>query len=187
MSLSDPILFEPDKHSDLIPQFTRIHIQCVLQDHVVATFLPPFDVDEHAVDQKVLSYWKSHADQIRKGTRFLIFPLAGDQVAGYVTVGLPSTPTIGFRGEVEKLLVDPTHRRKGIAKTLMLALEKEAKSRGRDLLVSPSSGCGSLRTRPTVLTHRPDVGRYPRFSSRAHVSQVGIYQDRRDSRCCHAA
>ncbi|TKX21661.1 acetyltransferase-like protein 15 [Elsinoe australis] len=135
MSLSDPILFEPDKHSDLIPQFTRIHIQCVLQDHVVATFLPPFDVDEHAVDQKVLSYWKSHADQIRKGTRFLIFPLAGDQVAGYVTVGLPSTPTIGFRGEVEKLLVDPTHRRKGIAKTLMLALEKEAKSRGRDLLM----------------------------------------------------
>ncbi|KAF2227855.1 acyl-CoA N-acyltransferase [Elsinoe ampelina] len=136
MALSDPIIFDPDRHFHLIPQITRIHIQAVLQDNAVATFLPPFDLDSDGIDPKVLDYWTANVAQIRTGSRFIVFLLAeGDEVAGYVTVSLASVPTIAHRAGVEKLFVSPKHRRKGIAATLMRAIEVEARSRGKTMLL----------------------------------------------------
>jgi ribosomal protein S18 acetylase RimI-like enzyme len=40
------------------------------------------------------------------------------ELAGYVMLGMPVTETGPFRGKVEKLLVAPEHRRKGIANGL---------------------------------------------------------------------
>jgi GNAT superfamily N-acetyltransferase len=48
---------------------------------------------------------------------------------------MPVSETGTFRDIVEKLLVSPEHRRKGIAKVLMLKLEEIARVEGRTLLV----------------------------------------------------
>ncbi|KAF4554706.1 Hypothetical protein D9617_4g004610 [Elsinoe fawcettii] len=136
MSLSEPIIYDPDRHSHLLTQITKIHIQAVLQDHVVATFLPPFDLDETGIDPKVFEYWQSNVAQIRNGHRFIVFILAGEEVAGYVTVSFPPVPTVAHRAGVEKLFVNTAHRRKGIAVTLMQAVEKEARAKGKKMLVS---------------------------------------------------
>jgi GNAT superfamily N-acetyltransferase len=49
---------------------------------------------------------------------------------------MPVTETGPFRSEVEKLMVSPNHRFKGIARRLMAKLEDEAKARDRWLVVS---------------------------------------------------
>lgn len=57
------------------------------------------------------------------------------EITGYVMLGMPFAETGPFRGSVEKLLVLPEHRKKGIAKALMLKLEDVARAQGRGLLV----------------------------------------------------
>lgn len=53
------------------------------------------------------------------------------EVAGLVALNKPVTETGPFRGEVEKLLVSPNHRQKGIARRLMAELERVALEEGR--------------------------------------------------------
>jgi len=57
-------------------------------------------------------------------------------VAGIVMLSKPPSETGPFRGIVEKLLVSPSFRRRGVATTLMVVLEEVARAEGRPLLVS---------------------------------------------------
>jgi GNAT superfamily N-acetyltransferase len=57
-------------------------------------------------------------------------------VAGVVMLSKPPSETGPFRGIVEKLLVNPSFRRRGVATTLMLKLEEAAAAEGQPLLVS---------------------------------------------------
>jgi len=59
-----------------------------------------------------------------------------EELAGYVMLGMPVTETGPFRGSVEKLMVSPKYRQKGIAGRLMAKLEEVARAEGRTLLVS---------------------------------------------------
>lgn len=61
---------------------------------------------------------------------------AVDKVVGVVMLSMPFAETGPFRASVEKLLVDPEARGRGIAKVLMSELERVARERGRTLLVS---------------------------------------------------
>lgn len=49
---------------------------------------------------------------------------------------MPVTETGPFRGYVEKMLVDPKYRQRGIARQLMAKLEDVAREKGRTVLVS---------------------------------------------------
>jgi GNAT superfamily N-acetyltransferase len=57
------------------------------------------------------------------------------EVVGLVALAMPISETGPFRGYVEKLIVVHEHRRKGIAKALMLKMEEAALKEGRTLLV----------------------------------------------------
>ena len=105
---------------------------CIEQDNTVATFLPPLD------PSAVLEWWLDRAEEVKKGTRTIVMCLAGDQeeVAGVVMLYKPLTQTGPQRGEVEKLLVSPDFRRRGVARLLMGKLESEGKEAGRWLFVS---------------------------------------------------
>ena len=64
-------------------------------------------------------------------------PATGHQeLAGYVMLAMPESETGPFRGGVEKLLVSPRWREKGVARRVMVMLEELAKKEGRGLLVS---------------------------------------------------
>jgi ribosomal protein S18 acetylase RimI-like enzyme len=57
------------------------------------------------------------------------------RVVGTVQLHSAESENGAHRGEVAKLLVHPTSRRQGIARTLMTALEDEARAAGKTLLV----------------------------------------------------
>ena len=75
---------------------------------------------------------------------------AGIDIAGVVELATPDTDTGPFRADVEMLMVSPDHRRAGLGKRLMAAVEDAARQRGRTLLVrvctfSPCCMRGRLR------------------------------------------
>ena len=90
----------------------------------------------------MLDYWLSISEDIEKSRTLMILQFSREdeaEVAGYACLMMPATETGPFRGEVNKLMVSPDHRRKGVGRQVMEALERVARERGRELLVrSPS-------------------------------------------------
>jgi ribosomal protein S18 acetylase RimI-like enzyme len=109
----------------------------------VASFLPPFETEERR--QEILEWWKRKGEETLtvgkegKSARDIIYATVEPEgeVAGVVMLDKPFTETGPFRGGVEKLLVDPKFRRRGIAKALMEKLEEVAENQGRTYLVCP--------------------------------------------------
>lgn len=129
----EPILFDPQMHQHLLSHFADLHIACIEQDFTIATFIPPLSHD------KTLKWWQQQADEVLTRKRKIFFMMASDDsstLAGVVMLGKPSWETGPFRASVEKLLVSTKCRRMGVAKKLMLELERVAKEQGRTMLVN---------------------------------------------------
>jgi GNAT superfamily N-acetyltransferase len=132
---------------------THIHASCIEHDHTEATFLPPLSYST------ILQWWHERFEDVIQGRRYLwveLQPVSSRraelespfpdnqqkpitleshpdetfEVAGLVALSKPTSQTGAFRGEVEKLLVSPNHRQKGIAKRLMAELERLALNKG---------------------------------------------------------
>ena len=129
--LSSATLFDPAVHDNMISQFADIQIACIESDNMVADYIPPL---QH---EKVKSWWGEKAAQvtIEPPSRRIIFMAEDGKATGVVILQLNTTETGRFRGEVQKLIVSPQHRRKGIARKMMGKTEEVAKSEGRSLLV----------------------------------------------------
>jgi GNAT superfamily N-acetyltransferase len=137
--MEEPVLFDPKIHSHLIPGIAAAHATCILNPpFMIATFLPPLKQDV------MTAWWEGRAKEVAAGTRHIIMQLAPNEttgekeVVGVVALAMPVSETGPFRGYVEKLIVVPNHRKKGIAKAMMLKLEEAALKEGRTLLVSDS-------------------------------------------------
>lgn len=70
----------------------------------------------------------------RSGHRTVLVAEEGGTIAGSVQLGTDTPPNQPHRADVTKLLVHPDCRRRGIARSLMQALEDEARRLGRTLL-----------------------------------------------------
>ncbi len=77
------------------------------------------------------SWWTSFP---RDGVALLVAE-RGSHIVGAVQLHSAESENGAHRGEVAKLLVHPGWRRRGIARTLMTALENEARTSGKTLLV----------------------------------------------------
>src|SRR5206468_635735 len=77
----------------------------------------------------------SFVADVEQGTRVLVAAFDGDCVVGTVQVNLALPPNQPHRGDVAKLLVHRSTRRRGVARRLMEAVEAEARAEGRTLLV----------------------------------------------------
>lgn len=81
-------------------------------------------------------WWLGEIEKSSKGQgQFIIQMATDDEVAGYVFLAMPWSQTGPFRGIVEKLMVSPKHRRKGVARRVMGKLEEVARQENRELLV----------------------------------------------------
>ncbi|KAJ7036781.1 acyl-CoA N-acyltransferase [Mycena alexandri] len=136
MSESVAILFDPanPQHTALIPAFADIHIACIETDHMIANFTPPLKRDV------IIAWWNDRVADVVDGKRliFMVFAQDGegqDQLAGYVILYRPLIEDGPFRAFVEKLLVSPNFRHRGLARKLMEKLDAEAKIRGQTLLM----------------------------------------------------
>lgn len=92
-------------------------------------FLAPMSVD------LAEEYWHKIAADLPSGTRLLLAALDGDHVVGSVQLALATQPNGLHRAEVQKLFVHTSHRRQGIARLLMTAIDEEARAHNRTLLV----------------------------------------------------
>jgi len=72
---------------------------------------------------------------VEQGRRVLLAAFDDGAVVGTVQVNLATPPNQPHRGDVAKLLVRRSARRRGIAERLMEAAEREARVEGRTLLV----------------------------------------------------
>jgi len=134
--MDEAILYDPALHAHLIPSLVSVHAACITQPtHTVATFLPPLD---QSVMQK---WWEDRTKEVVNGSRHIIMQAtanpatAEEEVVGVVMLDKPQSQTVPHTAWVEKLLVLPDWRRKGVTKRMMLKLEEVARKEKRMLLV----------------------------------------------------
>lgn len=75
------------------------------------------------------------AAEVEKGNRLLLAAFAGDRLVGTVQVILALPPNQPHRGEITKLLVHRSARKRGVAERLMARADAEARAEGKTLLV----------------------------------------------------
>jgi ribosomal protein S18 acetylase RimI-like enzyme len=79
-------------------------------------------------------FWKRMAADVAAGTRVLLAAWDDAVLVGTVMLEFASAPNQPHRAEVQKLLVHPDARRRGLARALMARLEHEAARTGKTLL-----------------------------------------------------
>lgn len=71
---------------------------------------------------------------VRAGVLTLLVARIGGRIAGSVQLDTDTPPNQPHRAEVSKLMVQPEFRRRGIARALMVELERLAGQQGRNLI-----------------------------------------------------
>jgi len=108
-------------------------LAAVLEDCVAGgasvSFMAPFS---HEQAREVFEAW---ALEVERGRRLILAAFAGGELVGTVQVILALPPNQPHRGEIAKLLVHRSARRRGIAGRLMERAEAEARAEGKTLLV----------------------------------------------------
>ncbi len=100
-------------------------------------FVLPYDMDE------ARAFWRNRVAPSLAGAkpkRIVLVARLGETIAGTAQLDLDTMPNQRHRGEVSKVLVDPRARRAGIARALMLEIERRAAEAGRWLLTLDTAG-----------------------------------------------
>jgi GNAT superfamily N-acetyltransferase len=117
---------------------TELHAQldalaAVLYDCVAAGasvgYMAPFS---HAEAREAYAAWAAEAE---RGRRLVMAAFVNGYLVGTVQVVLALMPNQPHRGEIVKLLVHRSARKRGIAGLLMEGAEAEARAEGKTLLV----------------------------------------------------
>jgi GNAT superfamily N-acetyltransferase len=103
-------------------------VDCVVGGASVS-YMEPFS---HAAARDV---FEAVVRDVEHGQRVLIAAFDDGDVVGTVQVNLATPPNQPHRGDIAKLLVRRSARRRGIAARLMEAAEREALAEGKTLLV----------------------------------------------------
>ena len=93
------------------------------------SFMAPFS------HEQARAAFEPVAVEVEQGRRLLLGAFAKDELVGTVQVILAMPPNQPHRGEIAKLLVHRSARRRGIAQRLMEHAEQEARAEGKSLLV----------------------------------------------------
>jgi GNAT superfamily N-acetyltransferase len=121
------------------------------------SYLEPFS-HEQARDA-----FEAFAADAEQGGRLILAAFAQDELVGTVQVVLATPPNQPHRGEIAKLLVHRSARKRGIARLLMERAELEARAEGKSLLVLDTvTGDGAERLYTRLGWTR--VGVIPRYA-----------------------
>ena len=92
------------------------------------SYLPPLAPDVARAS------WKRVTSDIAAGRRLLLAAWSDAHLVGTAMLEFAAQPNQQHRAEVQKVLVHPDARRRGIARALMLRIEEEAERAGKSLL-----------------------------------------------------
>jgi GNAT superfamily N-acetyltransferase len=117
-------------------------------------------------EEQAYEAFAAFAREVEQGRRFLVGAFADDELVGAVQVVLAMPPNQPHRGEISRMLVRRSARRRGIAARLMERAEQEARAEGKKLLVLDAVTGGDaarLYTRLgwTRVGEIPDYALYP--------------------------
>jgi ribosomal protein S18 acetylase RimI-like enzyme len=104
-----------------------ILIACV-EAGASVSFLPPLSRD------KAKAFWHRVASDVGTGRRKLLAAWRNGRMVGTGMLDLATPENQPHRAEIQKILVDPSGRRGGVARQIMQALERSAMAAGRTLL-----------------------------------------------------
>lgn len=150
---------------DLIPEHAldrdlpglRDLLHAVVHDGASIGFVLPFDAAEAE------AFWTEKVrPDLAANARDLFVARSGGRIAGTVQLFHGTPANQPHRVDVNKLMVHPDFRRKGIAKALMTALEDKARARGRSLITLDTRTGDSAEPLYTALGYRT-VGIIPNF------------------------
>lgn len=133
----------------------RILIACVAAGASVS-FLHPL------AEEVARSFWHRAASAVAAGKRIVIAAWVDGVLSGVVSLDCDMPPNQPHRGEVQKLLVLPGARRRGVGRALMLALEEAARAAGRTLLTLDTAS-DAAEALYRSLGYR-EVGRIPGYA-----------------------
>lgn len=125
------ITITPFSADDLVrhlPELGALLRACV-HDGASVGFVMPYSVDDSE------AFWRGKVlPSLRVGGLVLFVARQGDVIAGTVQLDYDTMPNQRHRAEVRKLLVHPACRRQGVARALMMELERNARRLQRSLL-----------------------------------------------------
>jgi GNAT superfamily N-acetyltransferase len=124
------------------------------------SFMAPFS---HEQARAAFETW---ADEVEQGRRLILGAFAEGRLVGTVQVILALPPNQPHRGEIAKLLVHRSARKRGVAQLLMEQAESEARAEGKTLLVLDAVTGGDAarlyaRLGWTTVGVIPDYALYP--------------------------
>jgi GNAT superfamily N-acetyltransferase len=93
------------------------------------SYLAPFS------DEQARTEFAGMLAEVDRGRRLLLAAFAAGRIVGTVQVILALPPNQPHRGEIAKLLVHRSARKRGVARLLMEHAESEARAQGKTLLV----------------------------------------------------
>jgi GNAT superfamily N-acetyltransferase len=108
-------------------RLSRILVDCVAAGASVS-FFPPL------APERAREVWRRVSAEVAAGTRVLLAAWRDGALVGTVQLDLGTPENQPHRAEVEKLLVDPAARRRGVGRALMQRAEQAARRLGRSLL-----------------------------------------------------
>ena len=92
-------------------------------------WLPPMS------DSAAAAYWQERFAAVGEGSCVLLLAWEGETLVGSAQLRLEQRENGIHRAEVQKVMVHPDHRRRGVARQLMRVLEDHARQNQRSLLV----------------------------------------------------
>ncbi|MBX7214834.1 MAG: GNAT family N-acetyltransferase, partial [Thermoflexales bacterium] len=135
-------------------------------------YLPPLS------DTEGLRYANGVADAVAGGGRVLLAALAGEHLIGAAQLDLSPRQNGRHRAEVAKVLVLRAWRGRGVARSLMLALDDTARRLGRSTLVldTRAGDPSEALYRGVGWTHIGSIPRYARSASGALHATAFYYK-----------
>jgi GNAT superfamily N-acetyltransferase len=118
----------PADVTEQLDALAGVLVDCVAGGASVS-YLLPFS------HEQARSAFEAFAADAEQGRRLLLAAFADGDLVGTVQVILTLPPNQPHRGEIAKLLVHRSARRRGIARLLMERAEAEARAEGKTLLV----------------------------------------------------
>lgn len=118
-----------DQASAILPHLSALLLQDAVASGASVGFLSPLS------DEEATGYWQTVIAALREPYRVLLMAKIDDNIAGTVQLDMEKRANGSHRAGIAKLLVHTAYRRRGIGRSLMMAIEAEARKSERTTLV----------------------------------------------------
>ncbi len=134
---------------DIVPLHSSPEVIAALGDLLIETVASGGSVSfMHPLSAEVAAeFWTRSLAAADAGERVVLGAVAGGELIATVTLQLDCPPNQPHRAEIAKMMTRVSHRRRGVARALMVEAERFAFERGRMLLTldtATDDGAGPL-------------------------------------------